>query len=75
MTTKTTQVTEPATPDTGAAVTEPDRIPSTRLIYVQDTNTGKKLPDPVPESWLRRFDNLKQVPSDKAAANTQKGGK
>lgn len=78
MTTKTTQVTEPATPDTGAAVqvTEPGRTPSVHMIYVQDTNTGNKLPNPVPENWLRRFKNLKQVPSDKAATKTtQKGGK
>lgn len=79
MTAKTTQVTEPATPAKGAPVqvTEPDRTPSVRMVMVYDTNSPKphrKLDNPVPESWLQRFPNLKQVPSDKGT-DTPKEGK
>ncbi|MCC3276374.1 hypothetical protein LJ753_10880 [Arthrobacter sp. zg-Y20] len=71
---------EPATSAKGAAVqvTEPERTPSVRKVYVYDTNTPKphfKLSHPVPESWLSRFKNLKQVPSDKGGADTPKEGK
>lgn len=74
--------TDPDKPNAAAAgdvadkdqAAEPGSTPSVRMVYVQDTNTKQKLPHPVPESWLRRFNNLKQVPSDKAATDTQKGG-
>lgn len=77
MTAQKTTVTEPETPDMGtpAILTEPAN-PFEGMVYVQDTNTGNKLDRPVPESWLTRFPNLKQVPSDKARTNpTKKGGK
>jgi hypothetical protein len=68
-----TQVTEPATPvDT---VTEP-AIPETvegrehdprKFVYVYNTETGKKLDRPVPETWLDgRFPQLSLTPSKKA---------
>lgn len=63
------KVTEPATPvDT---VTEPV-IPARKydprvMVYVYDTETGEKLPNPVPETWLDgRFPQLSETPSQKA---------
>lgn len=39
------------------------------MVYVYDTNTGRKLDRPVPETWLDgRFPQLSQTPS------TLKGG-
>ena len=81
MATQKTQVTEPTRPETADVeqVTEPDRTPSVRMVYVYDTNTPKphrKLDRPVPESWLEQFPNLKQVPSEKAGTtDTEKAGK
>lgn len=56
----------PKEPTEGA----PDRTHDPRvMVYVHDTNTGKKLDRPVPETWLDgRFPQLSQNPS------TLKGG-
>lgn len=63
------KATEPATPDSEPAAS--DRVFDPRvMVYVHDTNTGKKLDRPVPETWLDgRFPQLSQNPS------TLKGGK
>lgn len=38
-----------------------------KLVYVYDTVSGDKLPNPVPETWLDgRFPNLSLTPSKKA---------
>lgn len=48
-------------------VTEPSATPAQGRVYVYDTETGNKLPNPVPRSWLDgRFPNLKEQPSKKA---------
>jgi hypothetical protein len=37
------------------------------MVYVYDTATGDKLPNPVPETWLDgRFPQLSETPSKKA---------
>lgn len=61
-------VTEPATPATVAAVQEPKRrLDPRKKVYVFDKNTGQKLDDPVPETWLDgRFPQLSETPSTKA---------
>lgn len=70
------QVTEPATPSEAPdAVTEP-AIPETiegrkhdprKFVYVYDSESGKKLDRPVPETWLDgRFPQLSLTPSKKA---------
>jgi hypothetical protein len=65
-----TKVTEPATPVD--AVTDP-AIPDVlkydprKLVYVYDSDTGKKLDRPVPQTWLDgRFPHLSETPSKKA---------
>lgn len=69
----TPKVTEPAT--TVDAVTEPavpDTVPGRKYdprkkVYVYNTETGAKLPNPVPETWLDgRFPQLSATPSKKA---------
>lgn len=67
------KVTETATPVD--AVTEPD-LPETasgrkfdprKMVYVYNTETGAKLSNPVPETWLDgRFPQLSETPSKKA---------
>lgn len=38
-----------------------------KSVYVYDTTTGNKLPNPVPETWLDgRFPQLSETPSKKA---------
>ncbi|AYN57869.1 hypothetical protein PP640_gp14 [Arthrobacter phage Faja] len=38
-----------------------------KLVYVYDKESGNKLPNPVPETWLDgRFPNLSLTPSKKA---------
>jgi hypothetical protein len=70
------QVKEPATPaEAPESITEP-AIPETvpgrtydprKRVYVYDTVTGVKQPNPVPETWLDgRFPRLAEVPSKKA---------
>ena len=66
------QVTEPAaTPKATAPVTEPAKAPSRKrdprnLVYVYAVETGRKLDRPVPETWLDRFPQLREVSSKKA---------
>ena len=72
-----TRVTEPAAPAQGDAdtITEPAipvAVPGRKhdprkLVYVYNTETGDKLPNPVPETWLDgRFPQLSLTPSKKA---------
>jgi hypothetical protein len=70
-----TRVTEPAAPaEVTAEVTEPAIPEDTglkhdprKLVYVYDKESGAKLPNPVPETWLDgRFPNLSLTPSKKA---------
>lgn len=37
-----------------------------KLVYVYDTNTGRKLARRVPEVWLRLFPHLSPTPRQKA---------
>lgn len=64
----TEKVTEPA--PTAEAVQEPAETPTDTArerVYVYDKNTGEKLRNPVPRSWLDgRFPNLSETPSKKA---------
>lgn len=69
-----TKVTEPATPL--VEVTEPaipENVPGVeydprKLVYVYDSLSGEKLPNPVPQTWLDgRFPNLSETPSSKKA--------
>jgi hypothetical protein len=57
-----TEVEDPAIPaDTGR------KYDPRKKVYVYDTTTGDKLPNPVPETWLDgRFPNLSETPSKKA---------
>jgi hypothetical protein len=72
-----TRVTEPAAPaqveaDTVTEPAIPDTVPGRKydprkLVYVYDKESGDKLPNPVPETWLDgRFPNLSETPSKKA---------
>lgn len=65
------QVTEPAKPSADT-VQEPVRKPSTRdprkRVFVFNTETGVKNPNPVPETWLDTFPNLKEAPSSRKGA-------
>lgn len=72
MATRTT-VTEPATPvDTVTEPAIPEKVEGRKYdprkkVYVYDTETGQKLNDPVPETWLDgRFPQLSLTPSKKA---------
>lgn len=62
----------PKTADSGAPENAPEtattRTESPRKwVKVYDTNSGNKLPNPVPEHFLDgRFPHLKEVPSKKA---------
>lgn len=40
---------------------------SDRFVDAYDKNTGKKLPNPVPESYFQIFGNLRKPPIQKAA--------
>lgn len=58
--------------DSGAPETAPEPAPRTydprKKVYVYNTETGAKLPHPVPETWLDgRFPQLSQTPSLKKA--------
>lgn len=68
MATSVTKVTEPAVPEVADdKVTEPRPFDPRKSVYVYDTDTGKKLDRPVPETFLDgRFPQLKEVPSKKA---------
>lgn len=37
-----------------------------KLVYVYDTNTGRKLERRVPEVWLKLYPHLSRTPKDKA---------
>jgi hypothetical protein len=67
------QVTEPATPvDTVTEPAIPEEVEGReydprKFVYVYNTDTGKKLDRPVPETWLDgRFPHLSLTPSKKA---------
>lgn len=58
--------------DSGAPETAPEPAIRTfdprKKVYVYNTETGNKLPHPVPETWLDgRFPQLSQTPSLKKA--------
>lgn len=56
-----TPAAETATPKT-AAKSDPRK-----MVYVYAKDSGEKLPNPVPETWLDgRFPNLSETPSKKA---------
>lgn len=68
-----TSVTEPATPvDTVTEPAIPEKVEGRKydprkFVYVYNTETGEKLNDPVPETWLDgRFPQLSLTPSKKA---------
>lgn len=75
MATNPSKVTEPAVPD-GAAVTVTEPATDTpavervydpnKSVHVYNTRNGKKLDRPVPETFLKQFPHLKEVPSKKA---------
>ena len=60
------------TADSGVPESAPEPVKSRtydprKLIYVYDVQTGAKLNDPVPETWLDgRFPQLSETPSKKA---------
>lgn len=67
------KVTETATPvDAVTEPTIPETVPSRKydprkMVYVYNTETGNKLVNPVPETWLDgRFPQLSATPSKKA---------
>jgi hypothetical protein len=58
-----TPAVEPAVPEK----VEGRKYDPRKLVYVYDTETGGKLNDPVPETWLDgRFPQLSLTPSKKA---------
>jgi hypothetical protein len=71
----TTQKANAADADDAKAAAEPTaetpnagrRYDPRVMVYVYDTETGDKLPNPVPETWLDgRFPQLSETPSKKA---------
>ncbi|MBF6671597.1 hypothetical protein [Glutamicibacter sp. FBE19] len=56
------QVTEPATAPANT-VTEPKRLDPRKKVYVFDSRTGRKYDAPVPETHLKIFPHLREVPS------------
>lgn len=58
---------EPPTDPTAAAPSKRAPQPDTRKrVHVYDKNTGEKLPNPVPTTWLDgRFPNLTEQPPKK----------
>lgn len=66
---KAAEAAEPVVETVDPAI--PDSVPGRKydprkLVYVYDTDSGAKLPNPVPETWLDgRFPHLSLTPSKK----------
>lgn len=68
----TERVEEPVDPDKAPAESTKSKKKSKRdprnLVYVYSTRSGRKLPNPVPETWLDQFPYLKERPQNRKKA-------